>query len=800
MDAFLASQQDQDQSQDISQSSSTPAMDALLNDAKYSTPGQMALTAAEGAGEGVLGPVSPLIEKGLSALGVKGLSPEEQKGRAETNPLLHGSLKAAGFAGSAIGGVGLGRIATEAGEGAQLASGLGEASTIGSKLAASGVKASAEMLALQTSDELAKAVNQDPNQTLGSAAINIGLSGLIGGAGGVVLGTVPLAWNSAANKIGVGKLANDYMGEANYLDKIGGDEATAATNEVSQRMAEADQILNTGLKGQAISKTLPEATPDNITKIDKLLTDISDVANKRIEKAASNAYLKGSVSKLQQDLNDFDQVILDPASTVEQKWDALDDYKSASQKHANYNALTAGAEEKALSKWMKPFNVELREAAENSKVWGEAGNVQRDVNKANSALYDAQDDFVNKVTSKEAKTRVADVDKLRGLVSNAEKGTGNNKQNAVRNYLQATQDAADAVNEAHIRNGLEAPLSSTLNPTPVLDRVLNTPITPGRSLAQWANKKGAGALAKAIGETGASGIGGAFGALAGHPLLGAWAGEKVLTPIFSTLAKPFAETAVNSEAMKSSVDYLGNVLKGDKALTTSIENVFRAGEVIPEHLMPTPEKREKLQKSLDYVNNNPDNMMKVGGNIGHYLPSHATTAATIAATAQNYLNSLKPKQSVSNALDTKPPVDQAQAAKYSRALDIAQQPLLILQHVKHGTLLPQDVQTLNTIYPGLHNKMVSLLTQSIIQAKADGKTIPYKTKMSMGLLMGYPLDSTMNPASSQAIIQSAGPQQMNRQTASKAPRNATGVQLKQMNNVASMYQTPLESRQIHRGR
>lgn len=786
----------------------------------FNTPGQQLKTAGEGALEGIAGPLAPAIERGF------GVDPENIRKRAETNSWIHGGAEATTFAGSLLAGTGEAAIIGKLGEGAAAAAGLGDVvkateaasqaakmgapeiaaalnPTLIQKVAASGIKTSAEMAALQTSDEISKYITQDPNQSLGTAAVNIGLSGILGGAGGAVVGSVSPLWKTAANKIGAEKVATDFMGETSFLDAHAGggqDLAQNAANEVTQRMSEADQILNGGLKGKAIAKALPEATLENLSKIDQHLQDISDLGAKRVEEASKNAYLKGSASKLQQDLEDFQKVINDPGANVEQKWDALDQYKRASQGHADYNILTGGSDEKALSKWIKPFNAELREAAENNEVWGAAGDVQKDVNKATSELYSSQKDFLPKVTSSEKGERIADQTKLQTLINTSEKGKVGARQNAVKNYLKDTQTAADAINKAHIDNGLEAPLSSKLNPTPVLDHTLNTPVTAGRSLAQWTRRKGSMALANAAGETAAGVVGGGLGSIIGHPLVGAWAGERILSPVFSVLAKPFAENAINSEAMKSSIDYAANVAKGDRTLTNATKNIFKAGaEILPENLMPKEESREKLKKSLNSMNENPQNMFNVGGNIGHYLPGHAAAAGAMATTAQNYFNNLKPKQSILSPLDEKPPIDKMQEAKYNRALDIAQQPLMSLQHVKNGTLQPVDVQTLNTIYPNLHSKIVNNLNESLIAAKAQNIQIPYAQRQAMSMLMATPLDSTMTPQAAQAIMMSANVQQSLNPAAGKSKNHkASGTELTQINKVNSLYATASEQRQINK--
>ena len=120
---------------------------------------------------------------------------------------------------------------------------------------------------------------------------------------------------------------------------------------------------------------------------------------------------------------------------------------------------------------------------------------------------------------------------------------------------------------------------------------------------------------------------------------------------------------------------------------------------------------------------------------------------------------------------------------------------MVLQHIKKGSLLPQDVQTLQALYPGLHSAIANKISQEIINHKTAGGNIPYSQRVSMSLLLGNSLDSTMTPQSGQAIIHSAGPQQMQQSKPEKSGGKATGAQLKAIDKVTNLYQTPSEARQ-----
>lgn len=767
-----------------------PDSQFVSDEDKYGSTGQQIGAGLEGVARGVAGPLAPAAEEAL------GVPAEDIRGREKANPITSGLGEGAGFVGSLfvpeVKALGLAGQVANVGE--HVAAVLPKATSVIGKLAQTGVKAGAEMAALQTSDELSKMVTQDPDQTLGTAAANIGLSGILGGAGGVAIGAVSPLFSKASNILGIQKVASDFMGETKAIQEAG-DPVVGATKELSSRIDEAENMNKVFFqqKPDLIAKTLPEPTPENLAKVDGQVQDIFDKMTSRIDEAEKSVKTKAAVPYLREDLTNWlDRAI---GGDMTDKYLATNKLKQDLASYAKWGLDEEGSAKAALGAELSSY---IRPALEDTKVWGAAGDIQKETNKAISEMFDATKDFRPQVTTATMGERAVDPAKVQSLINQTNAGKISRKASVVGNYLDATQKAADTINKVHIENGLESPIASQFNPTPILDHALNTPVTPGVALARWANKHGSSLLANAVGETGAGIVGGGLGALVGHPLVGAWMGERVLSPIFSALAKPLAENAINTEAAKATVDYLGNVVKGQKVVDGAVKGLFNSkSEVIAKDLIPDEASREKLTKSLGHFSN-PANAINVGGAIVHYLPGHAQAAGAMGASAQNYLYSLKPNPQPISPLDSSPPPDKSQLATYNRALDIAQQPLMALKHAKDGTLLPQDVQTLQTIYPGLHKAIVQKLTNELIQHKSDGNQLPYHQRQSLNMLIGgAPLDSTMTPGSMQAVIAAAGTQQMNKQ-AVQSQKKASGSELSQINKVNALYQTGNQAREAQK--
>lgn len=273
----------------------------------------------------------------------------------------------------------------------------------------------------------------------------------------------------------------------------------------------------------------------------------------------------------------------------------------------------------------------------------------------------------------------------------------------------------------------------------------------------------------------------------GHPLVGL-TGKTHLKPIMARMAEPITLAEPHPEAFRGSVEYLSSAIKGHEKLDSYMKKMI--GDEKAPKLAPD-KSRMALKERLDKLQENPISLLDVGGSVGHYLPAHGVQVAATSASAVNYLNSIKPKKSQGAPLDKPSSVSIAEEMTYDRQLDNAQQPLLIAQHVKNGTLNPQDVATVKTIYPGLYNSMVMKAGEQLIAVKAKKKEIPYHQRQSLSLLLGQPLDSTLTTDSMMAIMHSSVGQQAKQQS-EKAGKKASSVELKQIDKMNSLYKTDLQ--------
>lgn len=239
-------------------------------------------------------------------------------------------------------------------------------------------------------------------------------------------------------------------------------------------------------------------------------------------------------------------------------------------------------------------------------------------------------------------------------------------------------------------------------------------------------------------------------------------------------------------------------VKGERLATKAIKDIFTGvkGKDLPAALIPLAASRQALDKAVTKAIINPTSLVAMNDN-NDAVPEYSQAFAASAARVVNYLASIKPDTQPKMALDSKRPANAVDTAAYNRALDIAQQPMVVLSHLGQGRLTPNDVIAMRTMYPSLYQTLSQKLTGAIADTVAAGKVVPYQTRLGLALFLGQPVDSTMTPEAIQAI-QAAG-----NATAAKRDMEAQGRQgspppassVKGLNGLSKGAQTPTQARE-----
>jgi hypothetical protein len=182
--------------------------------------------------------------------------------------------------------------------------------------------------------------------------------------------------------------------------------------------------------------------------------------------------------------------------------------------------------------------------------------------------------------------------------------------------------------------------------------------------------------------------------------------------------------------------------------------------------------------------------------LGAELPAHQAQLDYQSGLTQSYLDSIRPRPTQPGPLDRTiqpTPMDREQ---YHRQLRLVQQPQLIYQYAKDGTLQPQDLKTVGALYPRLSQGVSAKAANALIEAKTRGEPIPYRRRVALGMILGQDLDATMTqPLMAAAMAANAPKQPQPPQGKGKGQGKASSIELNQVNKVDDLAKTPLEKRE-----
>lgn len=255
-----------------------------------------------------------------------------------------------------------------------------------------------------------------------------------------------------------------------------------------------------------------------------------------------------------------------------------------------------------------------------------------------------------------------------------------------------------------------------------------------------------------------------------------------------------SEAPISSGGFKASVDMLHSIYKGDAMISKAAKNMFKPGQqVVDSHLLASAEDREKIDKRLLAVQNNPNPAIDSKNHLEHYLPEHAAAATATASNAVTYLNGLRPatKSPSGMPFDGDRTPSSTEKANYNNALNIAHQPLSVLAKIKEGSITSKDVSHLRTLYPNLYNNMAKKITNEMASCQDQGTLVPYKTRQGLSLFLGEPLNSYLTPQSIIAAQPKPNPSQQP-QNQPQAPKKGS---MKELDKLPKAYMTPDQARE-----
>jgi len=721
------------------------------------------LAGGEAFAEGLLS--RPVIAAAQKYLGVK---PEEAEFRKESIGALAPTLEVAGLAAPAIATVG-GSLATRAGltglasiatkaaalepftqAGVLSTLGKGAAKAIGaeSAIAKAATTLGVENAIFAAANETAKAIEGKP-ETINQAIWNIGLSGAIGAGIGAPLGKAGELWKTKYGPT-LKQSAKDFSSRLKDIKSGAIPTAETVGKELEMVASSADDIGDAlvspkGVKRAEIESLLPkEATEAIAQKESQILSDVDEVLDKAKKMPANFGGRK--MARVEESAIDLSLKLNDPNLTPYDRYVLLDDFKKVLGKERRWHL-----EEEGAAKEIGKLYHKLRNHLEDEAVWGLAGKRQAQINAAYSEWRNNLKAFRKAVmTEVRPKEYVINPDKLQTVVNQIQKGKGAVKQDILSNFLDSTEELFNVSEKVNSKLGIT---QTAERPAMTASRALTEKLTPGMKAADYvygqainaASELGGMEIGYKVGKM--SGVPGAqwFGAMFGHHTI-----KPILKNVMPVLIKPLMEIGGSASGIRATSEAVTAIINGENMSKVAADAIFSSKPTIPFAQFASNDKLDRLDEQVRKIAKEPTAMLDMHEDMGHYLPMHSGALAQISMNAIQYLNTQRPEPKQNGMLDNPIPPSPAKKAAYMRTLQIAQNPLIIMQRIKDGTLRSKDVTDFKNMYPDLYNDAVQKVTNAMVNHMAKKQPVPFGVKKALSLLAGQPLDSNFSPSSIQA--------------------------------------------------
>lgn len=191
-------------------------------------------------------------------------------------------------------------------------------------------------------------------------------------------------------------------------------------------------------------------------------------------------------------------------------------------------------------------------------------------------------------------------------------------------------------------------------------------------------------------------------------------------------------------------------IKSDNGMKDKVESLFKKGA------RPLATKSLSVLSSSDYKKhteeivenaNNPDVMAekltKSTARLYEHAPNLSDSFKLQIVKTNNFLASKVPQPQQIGPFKENFEPSESQISEFNRYYSVVHDPMVAFEQIKNGTLLPETVETLSSVYPKLYNQM-KIEVMNKLSSKEE-ESIPYSTKLSVSAFVGESLDRSLLP-------------------------------------------------------
>lgn len=139
--------------------------------------------------------------------------------------------------------------------------------------------------------------------------------------------------------------------------------------------------------------------------------------------------------------------------------------------------------------------------------------------------------------------------------------------------------------------------------------------------------------------------------------------------------------------------------------------------------------------------------------VGEAAPEVTKAATAVAFRGLDFMASKLPPSridpySLQPQLQPRARASDAEIAQFMRFSQAVDDPLLVLNEAKSGTLTRDHVEAVKAVYPEIYDQMRSEVMRGLVDSKSP---LPYARRIQLGILLDLPTDKTLAPGFLQAI-------------------------------------------------
>jgi hypothetical protein len=209
-----------------------------------------------------------------------------------------------------------------------------------------------------------------------------------------------------------------------------------------------------------------------------------------------------------------------------------------------------------------------------------------------------------------------------------------------------------------------------------------------------------------------------------------------------------------------------NAVKTSKAIASGSAEIFSDNkELTPVRAylaISHKDNHDDLKGKLHSLNADPEKLIdhidKNTRSLSEIAPRTSQSIQSTMIRATTFLKDKLPQGGTQKPLSPPYAPSDAELAKWHRYFNAVEKPTNALREVASGTLNPETMETLAAVYPKLLADMQRSVTEKMINAVQKGKSIAYRTKLSLSMFLGADLVSSLEPTnmlSNQNVVSTA---------------------------------------------